>query len=74
MYVEEKQSVSNRISFNDLNDVISPKEMGQYLGIHLNAAYQLSKQQGFPSLRVGKKILIPKQGLAKWLESQTQNT
>jgi len=31
-------------------------------------AYELIHTSGFPSLRIGKKILIEKQALIKWLD------
>lgn len=47
-----------------MNDLI------QLLGIDTVKAYQLVKQPGFPALRIGRRILIPKEGLHKWLEEQ----
>lgn len=37
------------------------------LGINMNAAYALVKQPGFPSIRIGKRIIIPKEAYNKWL-------
>lgn len=39
-----------------------------------NKAYQICHQPGFPTTRVGKKILINKQRLQEWLDShENQN-
>ena len=42
-------------------------ELAKYLGIGRNKAYQLALSQDFPSIRVGKKILINREGLQTWL-------
>lgn len=34
-------------------------------------AYDLVHRDGFPVLRLGRRLLIPKAGLEKWLENQT---
>lgn len=48
----------------------SVREVSEILGIGIAAAYQLANSAGFPSLRVGKRILIPCQAFSKWLQNQ----
>lgn len=50
------------------SDILNVKQMAKYLGIGINAAYKLVHQDGFPSLRIGKRIVIPKTQLDKWVE------
>ncbi len=40
--------------------------------ISLPKAYELVKQPGFPTIRVGARILIPVGAFNRWLESQSQ--
>lgn len=47
--------------------VYTVTETAQILNIGMNKAYELIQQQEIPNLRVGRKILIPKQSLEKWL-------
>jgi excisionase family DNA binding protein len=49
-------------------------EMAEALGISNPKAYALAHTEGFPTLRCGRKLLILKQGLLKWLEEQTSNS
>lgn len=51
---------------------ISVIEMASYLGIGRNSAYQLTKLNGFPSIKIGKKIIIPIKALEQWLEFQSK--
>ena len=50
------------------NRFLSVKEMAQYLGIGMNKAYALCKEQDFPTIRLGNTILIDKEKLdAVWI-------
>lgn len=49
--------------------VYSVEEMQKVLGIGRNQAYELCNREGFPAVRVNqKRILIPVEGLKRWLE------
>lgn len=52
-------------------NVITPKQLSRHLGISLNTAYDLCRRRDFPSLRVGRKILILEDELQPWLQKQT---
>lgn len=41
------------------------------LGIGRAAAYNLVNRRDFPTIRVGRKILIPRDAFERWLEAQT---
>lgn len=49
-------------------------ELQQRLGISKPEAYELVHQDGFPSFRVGRKILISRSGLEEWIVRQTMMT
>lgn len=51
---------------------ISVAELSMQMGISLPKAYELVKQPGFPTIRVGARILIPVDAFNRWLESQSQ--
>lgn len=46
------------------------KELKQQLGISRASAYELTRSEGFPCFKVGKRILIPVEELKKWLSQQ----
>lgn len=52
--------------------VYSVEELAAALGISRASAYQLVHDPNFPSIRVGKRILIPVAGLEQWLARGTQ--
>lgn len=51
---------------------MSVKEMGAHLGISTGKAYELVKTEGFPIVRVGRKLLVSRVGLARWIEEGGQ--
>lgn len=43
------------------------------LGVGRDAMYKLVKDENFPKLQVGKKIIIPIQPFEKWLNNTLEN-
>ncbi len=52
---------------------MSVKELAANLGISLPKAYQLVKQPGFPTIRVGARILIPLDAFKEWMVITSNN-
>ena len=47
------------------------KEAAATLGISLPTAYALAHSKDFPILKVGRKLLVSRNGLETWLKQQT---
>ena len=43
-------------------------EVAALLGINLPKAYELARQEGFPAIRIGRRIVVPKEAFHRWLE------
>ena len=50
---------------------MSVQELSAQMGISLPKAYELVKTPGFPTLRIGTRILIPIDAYKKWLMKQS---
>jgi excisionase family DNA binding protein len=48
------------------------EDLIELLGVGRVTAYQLVKRKDFPKIHIGKRILIPKAGLMKWMQEQSQ--
>ena len=48
---------------------ISVQELALQMGRSLPKAYELVKRPGFPTIRVGTRILIPTEAYREWLRS-----
>lgn len=51
--------------------VLSVAELAAYLGVSKTVAYRLTASKGFPVLHLGKRLLIPMEGLTEWIAIQT---
>lgn len=47
-------------------------EVARKLGIGRNEAYRLVRAGILPSIRLGKRILVPRYALERWLEEQAR--
>jgi hypothetical protein len=52
----------------DLPDVLEVKDIQHFLGIGRSQAYQLVKSNSFHTVKVGKRILVPKKAFLYWFE------
>jgi len=50
------------------SSTITMPEIAAMIDINLVAAYALARQPGFPALRIGKRIIVPRVAFEKWLE------
>jgi excisionase family DNA binding protein len=49
-------------------------EVRQFLRISRPKAYELANTSGFPAVRIGRAIRVPREALLRWLEEQTGYT
>ena len=59
-------------SYEDLPLMLSVPEMAAVPGISRAGAYELARSEGFPALRIGTRIVIPKDKLQEWVNKQTE--
>lgn len=52
--------------------VLSVPEAAKVLGISAPKAYELVKSKGFPTIVVGKRLLVSAKGLERWIEKQAE--
>lgn len=49
------------------NDLLTVNEMAKILRVSRSKAYALTKEKGFPLIRIGKCIRVKEKDLYKWL-------
>lgn len=49
---------------------LSAEDVAQVLGISRANAYALMHSKGFPTLKIGKRLTVPKDKLIAWIEKQ----
>lgn len=58
-------------SLEQLPITLCAEEVAQVLGISRANAYSLMHTKGFPTLKIGKRLVVPKDKLIAWMEAQT---
>jgi len=61
---------NNFTSYDQLPLALSAEEVSQVLGISRANAYALMHSKGFPTLKIGKRMTVPKDKLIEWMEKQ----
>lgn len=51
---------------------ISVNELRIYLGVSRATAYELVNTEGFPSFRIGRKVLVNVDALEEWIKENIQ--
>ena len=59
-------------NYKDLPLTLTVPEVGEVLGISRAAAYELVRSRGFPRMRIGTRILVPKDKFIQWIDEQTE--
>lgn len=49
---------------------LSAEDVGCILGISRSNAYKLMRAKGFPTLHIGKRMVVPRDRLISWMNEQ----
>ena len=60
------------LSYEQLPLVLSVPEIAAVLGISRAAAYELTRSKDFPSLRIGTRIVVPKDRFIDWINGRVE--
>lgn len=63
--------MTNYTSMEQLPLTLSANQVAQVLGISRANAYTLMHSKGFPTIQIGKRMVVPKNKLIEWMERQT---
>ena len=57
-------------SYNELPLFLNAKLVAQALGVSISTAYEVMHEPSFPTLRVGSRMVVPKEKFMQWVEAQ----
>ena len=63
--------ISTYHSYDDLPLFLNAEMGAKVLGISISSTYELMHEASFPTLRVGSRIVVPKEKFCQWVEAQT---
>lgn len=59
-------------NYNDLPLMLSVPNVASVLGISRAGAYELVRSDSFPALRIGSRIVVPKEKFIDWINANTR--
>ncbi len=57
-------------SYDQLPVALNANQVAAVLGISRAGAYNLMRSEGFPTLFIGKRMVVPKDRLLSWMDKQ----
>ena len=67
--IKMKESVYK--SYDELPLFLNAETVAKLLGISPSSGYELMHEKGFPVLRIGNRMVVPKEKFRKWVEENT---
>ena len=58
-------------SYDELQLFLNAETVAKLLGISISSSYELMHEKGFPSLRIGSRLIVPKEKFRQWVEEKT---
>ncbi len=59
-------------SYDDLPLFLNAKLVAKVLGVSPSSGYELMHEAGFPTLRIGSRMVVPKEKFIAWMEEHTK--
>ena len=59
-------------SYDDLPLMLSVNDVAEVLGISKSSAYVLAKEKDFPTLKIGARVVIPRDKFLEWIDKKTR--
>ena len=59
-------------SYDDLPLFLNAKMVSKVLGVSPSSAYELLHEDDFPTLRVGSRMVVPKEQFLQWVSAHTE--
>ena len=62
--------VSSFKSYDELPLFIKAETLSDGLGLSKSSAYELMREEGFPSVRISSRIVVPKEAFIEWINQR----
>ncbi len=59
-------------SYDDLPLFLNAELVAKVLGVSSSSGYELMHEEGFPTLRIGSRMVVPKEKFIQWVEEHTK--
>ncbi len=59
-------------SYDELPLFLNAEVVGKALGVSISSAYELMNERDFPSVRIGNRLIIPKDKFIEWVNAKAE--
>ena len=59
-------------SYDELPLFLNADMLAKVLGVATSTAYELMHEKDFPALKIGNRLLVPKEKFRLWVETKTR--
>ncbi len=59
-------------SYDELPLFLNADMLAKVLGVATSTAYELMHEKDFPALKIGNRLLVPKEKFRLWVETKTK--
>jgi len=59
-------------SYDELPLFLNAEMLAKVLGVAISTAYELMHEKDFPALKIGNRLLVPKEKFRLWVETKTK--
>ena len=59
-------------NIEDLPLTLNAREAAEVLRISKSKVYELAQSESFPAIRIGKRVVIPRDKLIQWMNAQAE--
>ena len=59
-------------SYDELPLFLNADVVGKVLGVSISSAYELMHENDFPSVRIGNRLIIPKDKFIDWVNTKAE--
>ena len=59
-------------TYDDLPLFLNAETVADVLGVSISSAYELMHEPGFPTLKVGSRMVVPKEKFVGWVAVQVE--
>ena len=65
---------STYTNIEELPLTLNAREAAEVLRISKSKVYELAQSESFPAIRIGKRVVIPRDKLIEWMNNQAEVT
>ncbi len=59
-------------NFEELPLFLNAETLAKVLGVSVSSSYELIHEKDFPAIRIGSRLVVPKDKLQLWIDAKTR--